>query len=299
MNEGITASLAAAWEYVQEHGDVLDRARFSALAGRPVEGASVAPRTPQNPDGGWPSFWSDGLSTLDGTCYQLFQLHGLPAASLAADLPAALGFLIRAQAADGSWSEGPSPYSPRYEIPQWLLPGSPGARAYLTANCAATLADYQVAPDAVARAAGMLEWLVDPHGRLPAPLVAHWLAARVLRTQMRIMVVRRLLDVVGRSFESFHAEDLAWFGTSIRPGDRWNRRIAARLATMQQPDGSWIDSAGEQSAATLTVTAARVLLNAETGGPNDGYGGYGGPGGPARDDGPGEAHEPGTAAGPH
>ena len=267
MNEGITASLAAAWEYVQQHGDVLDRARFAALAGRPVEGGPVAPRVAQNPDGGWPSFWSDGVSTLDGTCYQLFQLRGLPAAALAADLPAALGFLIRAQAADGTWNEGPSPLSPGFEIPQWLLPGSPGARAYLTANCAATLADYQAAPDSVARAAEMLEWLVDPHGRLPAPLVAHWLAARVLRTQMRTMVVRRLLDVVGRSFESFHAEDLAWFGACTRPGDRWNRRIAFRLATLQNPDGSWTDSAGEQSSATLTVTAARVLLDAGNGGP--------------------------------
>ena len=267
MDEGISASLAAAWEYVQAHGDVLDRARFAALAGRSVEGALVAPRTPQNPDGGWPSFWSDGVSTLDGTCFQLFLLQGLPAASLAADLPAALGFLIRAQGADGSWSEGPSPNSPRYEIPQWLLPGSPGARAYLTANCAATLADYQVAPDTVARAAGVLEWLVDPHGRLPAPPVAHWLAARVLRTQMRIMAARRLLDVVGRGFESFQAEDLAWFGTSTRPGDRWNRRIAYRLATMQNPDGSWTDSGAGQPSATLTVTAARVLVGAANGGP--------------------------------
>jgi hypothetical protein len=265
VDEGITASLAAAWEFVQEHGDVLDRARFAALAGRAVEGAPVAPRTPQNPDGGWPSFWSDGVSTLDGTCFQLFLLRGLPPASLAADLSAALGFLVRAQGADGGWSEGPSPHSPRFEIPQWLLPGSPGARAYLTANCAATLADYQVAPDAVARAAGLLEWLVDPHGRLPAPLVAHWLAARVLRTQMRIMVARRLLDVVGRGFESFQAEDLAWFGATTRPGERWNRRIAFRLTMMQNPDGSWTDSAAEQPSATLTVTAARVLIAAASG----------------------------------
>jgi hypothetical protein len=272
VNEGITASLAAAWEYVQEHGDVLDRARFAALAGRPVEGVRVAPRIRQNPDGGWPSYWSDGVSTLDGTCAQLFQLQSLPAACLAADLPAALGFLTRAQAADGAWSEGPSPNSPRFEIPQWLLPGSPSARAYLTANCAATLADYQSAPDAVAKAAGMLEWLVDPHGRLPAPPAAHWLAARVLRTQMRIMAVRRLLDVVGRSFESFDAGDLSWFGASTRPGDRWNRRIAARLGTMQHPDGSWADSAGEHAPATLTVMASRVLLDAANGGPLDTYG---------------------------
>jgi len=258
----MTASLAAAWEYVQTHGDVLDRARFAALVGRAVEGAPIAPGVPQNPDGGWPSFWSGGVSTLDGTCAQLFLLRGLPGWALAADVPAALEFLIRAQGADGAWSEGPSPSSPSFEIPQWLLPGSPGARAYLTANCAATLADYQVASDAVAKAAGMLEWLVDPHGRLPAPLVAHWLAARVLRTQMRIMVVRRLLDVVGRSFESFGAWDLAWFGACTRPGDRWNRRIAARLAALQNPDGSWADPGGGHSPATLTVMAARVLLDA-------------------------------------
>ena len=267
MNEGSAASLAEAWEYVQAHGDVLDRARFAALAGRPVEGAPVAPGAPQNPDGGWPSFWSDGLSTLDGTCYQLFLLQGLPAASLAADIPAAVEFLTRAQGADGTWSEGPSPGTPRFEIPQWLLPGSPGARAYLTANCAATLADYQAAPDAVARAAGVLEWLVDPHGRLPAPLVAHWLAARVLRTQARIMVVRRLLDVVGRGFENLGALELAWFGACVRPGDRWNRRIAARLLALQNPDGSWADAAGGQSPSTLTVSAARVLLTAELSGP--------------------------------
>jgi hypothetical protein len=267
VNEGSTESLAAAWEYVQAHGDVLDRARFAALAGRPVEGGPIAAAAPQNPDGGWPAFWSAGLSTLDGTCYQLFLLRGLPAEALAVDIPAALAFLSRAQGADGTWSEGPSPTTPMFEIPQWLLPGSPGARAYLTANCAATLADYDAAPDAVAKAADVLEWLVDPHGRLPAPLVAHWLAARVLRTQTRIMAVRRLLDVVGRSFENFNAADLAWFGACTRPGDRWNRRIAARLIGMQNPDGSWTDAVGEQSAATLTVSAACVLLAAEQGGP--------------------------------
>lgn len=266
MNEG-TESLAAAWEYVQAHGDVLDRARFAALAGRTVEGGPTAPAVPQNPDGGWPAFWSAGLSTLDGTCYQLFLLRGLPAASLAVDIPAAVAFLTRAQGADGTWSEGPSPGTPMFEIPHWLLPGSPEARAYLTANCAATLADYDAAPDAVAKASEVLEWLVDPHGRLPGPLVAHWLAARVLRTQQRIMVVRRLLDVVGRSFESFDPADLAWFGACTRPGDRWNRRIAARLITLQKPDGSWADGMGEQSSATLTVSAAHVLLAATQSGP--------------------------------
>ncbi|HTJ70811.1 MAG TPA: prenyltransferase/squalene oxidase repeat-containing protein [Actinospica sp.] len=267
MNEGSTESLAAAWEYVHVHGDLLDRARFAALAHRPVEGGPIPPGAPQNPDGGWPAFWSAGLSTLDGTCYQLFLLRGLPAEAIAADIPAALAFITRAQAADGTWSEGPSPGTPQFEIPQWLLPGSPGARAYLTANCAATLADYDAAPDEVAKASDVLEWLVDPHGRLPAPLVAHWLAARVLRTQQRIMVVRRLLDVVGRSFENFDASDLAWFGACTRPGDRWNRRIAARLMGLQNPDGSWSDAAGEQPGATLTVSAAAVLLAAEQSGP--------------------------------
>lgn len=255
MNEGITAALAAAWEYVLAHGDALDRARFAALAGRPVEGAPVLPRVPQNPDGGWPAYWSEGASSLDGTCYQLFLLHGIPAAELGADLEAALEFVVRAQAADGTWSEGPST-----QTPDWLLPGSPGARAYLTANCAAMLADYGVAPEAVARAAAALEWSVDPHGRLPAPTVAHWLAARVLRTEGRIMVVRRLLDVVGRGFEGFETEELVWFGACTRPGDRWNRRIAARLVTVQNADGSWSERRGAEGSATLTVTAARVLL---------------------------------------
>jgi hypothetical protein len=256
VDEGLTASLAAAWQYVQTHGDALDRTRFAALAGQPVEGAPVMPRTPQNSDGGWPAYWSDGVSALDGTCFQLFLLHGIPAALLGVNVAAALTFVVRAQGADGTWSEGPSTLTP-----DWLLPGSPGARAYLTASCAAILADYGVAPDAVARAAEALEWSVDPHGRLPAPTVAHWLAARVLRTQGRTMVVRRLLDVVGRSFDGFDTEELVWFGACSRPGDRWNRRIASRLAAVQNPDGSWSDQDG-QASATLTVTAARVLLAA-------------------------------------
>jgi hypothetical protein len=260
VTEGITASLAAAWQYVHTHGDVFDRARFAALAGQPVEGAPVVPRVPQNPDGGWPAYWSDGASALDGTCFQLFLLYGIPAEALAVDVPAALGFVAHAQGTDGSWNEGPST-----QTPDWLLPGSPGARAYLTANCAAMLADYAVAPEAVARAAAALEWSVDPHGRLPASTVAHWLAARVLRTQGRTMVVRRLLDVVGRGFDGFDTEELAWFGACTRPGDRWNRRIASRLATAQNPDGSWSDRVGQAPSATLTVTAARVLLTASAG----------------------------------
>jgi hypothetical protein len=260
VTDGITASLAAAWQYVHTNGDVFDRARFAALAGQPIEGAPVLPRVPQNPDGGWPAYWSDGVSALDGTCYQLFLLYGIPAAALGVNVPAALEFVSHAQGADGSWNEGPST-----QTPDWLLPGSPGARAYLTANCAAMLADYEVAPEAVARAAESLEWSVDPHGRLPAPNVAHWLAARVLRTEGRTMVVRRLLDVVGRSFDGFGAEELAWFGACTRPGDRWNRRIASRLVTVQNSDGSWSDQDDQAHSATLTVTAARVLLAAAEG----------------------------------
>src|SRR6185312_2353510 len=105
MNEALTASLAAAWQYVQTHGDALDRARFAVSAGREVEGGPIAPRTPQNADGGWPAFWSDGASSLDGTCYQLFLLYGLPPAMVAADLQAGLGFVTAAQGVDGTWSE--------------------------------------------------------------------------------------------------------------------------------------------------------------------------------------------------
>jgi len=260
---GLRETVDRAARYIRAHGEDFDLARFAALTGGAYSGpgaqdaaGALAPPEPQNPDGGWAAPWSHGASSLDATCFLLDLLSDLDDARTTADVSAALEFIEAAQLPDGTWREGPSD-----RTPEWLMPGAANARVYLTANCARTLLVRKVGAEAVVRAAQALEWSLDPHGRLPGPMVAHWLAARVLRETGRELTARRLLDVVGRVFEQLDPTDLAWFGSDTVPGDRWTKRIAQRLAVTQEPDGSWIDESGNRSV-SLAITACRVLLRA-------------------------------------
>lgn len=262
MNEtpdGVPGAIGRAADHLWGHGGPFDLARLSALLPALARDAGhthtpVAPDTPQNSDGGWPASWSEGASSLDATCLLLDQLADFTVAPPPVDIAAAIGFLTAAQSDDGTWREGPG-----LRTPECLMPESPAARAYLTANCARTLAAYQGPEDAIEQGAHKLETSLDPHGRLPGPLATHWLAARVFRATGRAMASRRLLDVVGRHFDELDAAQLAGFGSNTPRGDRWTHRIAARLIVLQQPDGSWLDADGRPSA-QLTVTACRVLL---------------------------------------
>ena len=126
----LDGALARARAYLEIHGDGLDRAR--------VSGGPAEPPVPQNPDGGWPSAWSAGSSAVLGTCQILDLLDGLEPAG--ADPAAAVGFLLGAQAADGTWTESADQAGwAGAEPPEWLRPGSSPARAYLTAYCARVL----------------------------------------------------------------------------------------------------------------------------------------------------------------
>lgn len=264
MNEtpdDVPGAINRAADFIQGHGGPFQLGRLSAVLppGLRKDGWShkpEAPQTSQNPDGGWPAPWSDGASSLDASCSMLDQLADFDTSPPDVDVPAAIAFLVSAQLDDGTWREGPS-----HRTPDWLMPGLASARVYLTANCARTLVDHRGPAAAIEQAAQSLEWSLDPHGRLPGPLVAHWLAAQVFRATGRDLAARRLIDVVGRSFDHLSAVELAWFGSTTPHGDRWTRRIASHLMVLQEADGSWIDEDGEPSV-ELAVTACRVLLNA-------------------------------------
>jgi hypothetical protein len=267
--DGVSGAIDRAVDYIQAHGGPFQLARLSAIfTGVPPKSRKnghaprlnshipVAPEIDQNSDGGWPAPWSEGASSLDATCFLLDQLADFTVPPPAVDIPAAIAFLGSEQLDDGTWRDGPS-----HRTPDWLMPGSAAARVYLTANCARTLVVYHGEQAAIERAAQALEWSLDPLGRLPGPLVAHWLAARVFRATARDLAARRSLDVVGRSFDKLDAADLAGFGSNTAGGDRWTHRIAARLVTLQEADGGWLDGDGEPSA-ELSVTACRILLRA-------------------------------------
>jgi len=259
--ESASGAIDRAADYIQGHGGPFDLDRFSALlaaTNRKSEqtGIPAAPEPPQNIDGGWPAAWSEGASSLDATCHMLDLLSDFSSPPPAVDIPAALAFLTSTQLDDGTWREGPS-----HRTPDALMPGSAAARVYLTGNCARTLIAYSGPQRAIEQAAQALEWSLDPHGRLPGPLVAHWLGARVLRVAGRDLAARRLLDVVGRSFDGLTAADLVQFGSNTPRGDRWTRRIVARLIALQASDGSWPGDDGEPSVA-VSITACRVLLRA-------------------------------------
>jgi hypothetical protein len=265
--DDVPGAIKRAADFIQGHGGPFQLARLAAVLPPALRRsdpppAPAAAETAQNADGGWSASWSEGASSLDTTCFLLDQLSDFATQPPFTtqppdvDIPAALDFLSSTQLDDGTWREGPS-----HRTPDWLMPGSAAARVYLTANCARILVLYHGADAAIERAAQALEWSLDPHGRLPGPLEAHWLAARVFRATARDLGARRLLDVVGRSFDQLTAADLTWFGSNTPRGDRWTRRIVARLIALQEADGSWVDEDGDP-AVGLSVTACRVLLRA-------------------------------------
>src|SRR5688500_9280608 len=95
--------------FIVARGDVVDRARLSWLrAGTPPQAEILAnAEMGQSPEGGWPAFWADDVSSIDATCFRLAELDDLGALSRPAARKA-LDWLANRQRADGTWEEDKS-----------------------------------------------------------------------------------------------------------------------------------------------------------------------------------------------
>lgn len=119
-------------------------------------------------------FWAQDASSVDATCFRLGQCEqlGLTTNEM---IRGAVAFLAIRQQPDGSLDEQPELAS---AAPPWAAPGNVAAQIYRTANAGYWIRHYQPSNPALPRIQQVLTSHMDPHGRVPSFLPAHWLTAR-------------------------------------------------------------------------------------------------------------------------
>jgi hypothetical protein len=246
--------LERAAAYVEAHGDALERGRLHTLLGNgpPPAEAVEALQHGQQPDGGWPAFWSGEESSLDATCFRIDQAEdlGAPAAEL---VERGLRFITARQQDDGGWEEDAALAS---AAPAWARPGDERSRLYLTANCAFWLGRY--GRPGAQRAAGLLVSRIAADGSLPTFLQAHWLAAAALRAVGRESSARTVAGVIARRIGELGAGALAWLANAL-PSDEVGVEARDRLSGLQEADGRWQSEDGDAFDVAVTLAAMRVL----------------------------------------
>lgn len=245
--------------FVLAHGGVREAARLAGiLTGERVEReVARSLEALQNPDGGFPARQEPGApSAIDTTCYLLGQLADLPPLGGSPMADRALAFLRRSQGRDGAWQETSA-------ADALVGPWAPGARTYLTAGAAFTLA--VMAPghrDPIERAVGWLRGAVGDDGGGIYPQTLAMVTALLWWQNPEDPLIEAVYGRLraGRP----DAGLLAWWlsgALRVGMGGRFVVPLAedlAALAALQQPDGSWPAADGGFPVET-TLQSLRVL----------------------------------------
>jgi GNAT superfamily N-acetyltransferase len=298
--------LAQAIALVERAGDALERAELAyLLRGTPLpEDARRVLLAGQNDDGGWTPPWIDpnGLaySGIGVTCHRLAQVWACGIPTDTPEIRAALRFLVERQYGDGAFEED---ISVAVVTPDWLKPGNPLARAYLTANAGfwlAALGERALAE----RAEGALAR--ETAGEAYAQ--TRWLRAALRWRLLGRETREHDLDTLGDMLPSFGADDLAWMlQTLMAAGLPALSAVAeaglARLWAVRGDSGAWelagapavrltldalgalracglpllghggfrVEQVDAEEAADVVPDLARLLLDAVDGGASVGY----------------------------
>ncbi|MGA8115873.1 MAG: prenyltransferase/squalene oxidase repeat-containing protein [Actinocatenispora sp.] len=257
--------LDAAARYVRTFGGPTEIARLDRL----LTGARPEPSVVDelvggaHSGGGWPTTWSPGAPTVEGTCLRLNQLAAFGLLDCA---PARLAvrWLVAGQLPDGRWQEDSALGD---AVPSWLRPDDPAANWYLTASaglCVAVAAGDGRAPDAAVRAARLVGGEVSEAGTLPSFLVTHWLAAGLCWRCGDRATADRLLDRIRWPDDTLSPADWAWcgwvLGTAGVPVEHpASAAVREALRPTQRPDGSWPGHDGPDQDVLVTLTALATL----------------------------------------
>lgn len=251
------------YTFIEKHGSAIDRARLAALRSkRAIDQVPKELHALQNADGGFKLFLQPGdyPSTLSPTCYALTWLRDL-GKSGSDEAQRALKFIAGRQTRRGIWRE--SADIQRYDVPPWMDPESPAADVYTTALCASTLAIFDSHEWQIDQA---VTWLQSQQRRdgLLSGFKAHssWIAipafVQIFGDETR--ATRRLIGGLGELLsDDWTPSMLAWMLQSLLDAGYTERtelvdRAWARLATMQQPDGSLGSEEGEHPVHTALQT---------------------------------------------
>lgn len=257
--------------YIRQHGDEFDQERLNTLLGEgPVLSREQNRRflAGQRADGGWAPFWAPEYSSLDATCYRLWQCDGI-IGLLEPAFARAVSFLRSRQGADGSWEEDERV---RDVAPPWARPGELASQLYLTANCGWSVANasltssFVTTDEAAIRAGAYLEPHLAQDGTLPSFLQTHWLAAGLwIRLDREDLAYRALDHLATRMSDDVPASSLAWMlttlaGLGISPDLPFALKAIMLLMSQQRADGSWASEDGAERDPYVTMEALRGLI---------------------------------------
>ena len=262
----MNSSLAAA--FVEQRGDPVQRARLRYIYQDqpPAPEALRQLLAGQRPDGGWQPAWSPNYSSIDATCFRLFQAEQLGLGATEPALIASLHFLVNRQQADGAWEEAPNLSS---VTPPWALPCSREARLYLTASSGYWLArlapaDMGSLRESANRASNYLLLYAGGRDRLPSFLQADWLAAGMWQCLGRTDLTGRICTFLETRVPEMPAGHLAWLIVTLRGAglEATHPLLAAageRLAGLQAADGHWPSEDGPSRDIDETLDALYAL----------------------------------------
>jgi hypothetical protein len=213
-------------------------------------------RTDQNPDGGWPAFWSGGVSSLDATCYALDRLESLGKDAWRDESMAS--FLLGRRHTDGSFAESEAIAD---RAPPWADPRDPAANLYVTANCAFWLARLRGDHGSVA----FLEARLEPPGVSPMFLQARWLSAAVLALGGRPDDARRAAAALELRVDELGSTALGWLINALTAAGARDFPVVQmaldRLESLQHDDGRWASEDGSAFDLETTFAAVRAFAH--------------------------------------
>jgi Prenyltransferase and squalene oxidase repeat len=257
------ADVDAAIGFVVARGDQVDRARLSWLRSGIAPGPEILARVEhgQTPSGGWPAFSEVDVASIDATCYRLAELDDLGALD---GQPArrALAWLAGRQQPDGMWEEDPALAR---DAPDWLQPGNPEARLYLTANAGYWLAvGGSPALDVVARATQAFRASLREDGTWPSYLAAGWLGGALLYHAEWFYEAAQIQMVLAERVPQLSPANVADLAATFRRAglshEDWLLAAARkRLTETQRSDGGWSSDDGDAFDVHTTLTAIRAL----------------------------------------
>lgn len=262
--------LRKAVSHVRHHGTLIEKARL----GRIIEG--IEPSGPvraelaamQNSDGGF-SYWlpDRSLSTVCDTAYVLGWLDDLNLRE-GPIVDRAVQFIFAHQKADGGWDEVEA--LRELDVPEFLVPGEPTTRTWLTAYCAHWLMLFGYADAPICRGCPVHFLLNhrDESGRLIGYQRATWDALPIFHRfpQLSGDAYAQALAATEQELAptEWAGSYVAWLLRALRdcrlPADHGLvESLLGALMNRQRADGSWDSESGEEHAVDATIEVLRVL----------------------------------------
>jgi hypothetical protein len=258
--------------FMERNGTPIEKYRLHFLLGKEIDD-NVPLRylaDLQNEDGGFPYDNEKGkISCVSSTYANLDVMVELNLMNSQVFRRAA-DYLAKIQKEDGSWSENDE--IRQYDPPFWDLPRDLKTSMWLTAD----IANYFIRSGCresqpVQRAAAFLRGNRDEEGKFAGFLHSTWISIAVFGQLegSESEIVKKALNVIDRNLDRLdEGTVLAWcldclHAAGLTKGSAVVRRCIDSLVSLQQENGAWVSSEGEERATPTTISVLKTLKKYE------------------------------------